>query len=48
MRASLKKQLVKLGAREDKFLDLAADDELSTEKLKERIRTIKLERASIE
>jgi len=48
MRASLRKQLATLDAREDKFLDLAADQELTTDKLKERIRSIKLERASIE
>ncbi len=48
MRASLRKQLAKLDAREDQFLDLAADQELSTQKLKERIRSIKLERANIE
>ena len=48
LRSTLRKQLAILGTREDKLLDLAADEELSTDKLKERIRTIKLERASIE
>lgn len=48
VRANLTKQLKKLDDREERFLDLAADDELSTKKLRERIRTIKLERASIQ
>jgi site-specific DNA recombinase len=48
MRDNLARQLKKLEGREDGLLDLAADRELNSAKLKERLRTIALERGSIQ
>lgn len=48
MRASLAKQIKKLDIHEERLLDLAADGELSTPKLKQRLQQIKLERADLQ
>ena len=48
MRSNLVKQLRKLDVREERLLDLASDDGLSTPKLKQRLHAVTLERASIQ
>jgi site-specific DNA recombinase len=47
-RARITKQLKKLDAHEERLLDLAADNELNTGKLRERLRTLTLDRARLQ
>lgn len=44
---TLRTQLARLDAKEEKLLDLAADNDLPTDKLKQRLRDITLERSRI-
>jgi site-specific DNA recombinase len=47
-RRELSKQIKKLDVREERLLDLAADGELSTPKLKQRLQLLKIERGALE